>query len=76
MRNDKINICIECNSEVVKLAVKDSKVTRLPYIRNWGTENPDNHQITILPMNKVRYDPRNRCLYHLKKFLRQQALRR
>jgi hypothetical protein len=58
--------CIECKSEVAKVVVHDSSTCQVEHVRNWGANN---HVVVDLPLKKVRYDPRNRCYYHLKKFL-------
>ncbi len=62
----KIRYCIQCKSEVAKVVADDSNTCRVPHIRNYGANN----EVTVtLPLKKMRYDPRNRCYYHLKKFL-------
>jgi len=64
--------CIECNSEVARIVVEDSRTARVTHIRNWGSENTEH---ATLAVKKHRYDPRNRCYYHLKKFLARKAVK-
>jgi hypothetical protein len=53
--------------------VPDSSTRHVDHARNWGCKGDP--EIVSLPLKKMRYDPRNRCYFHLKKFLAKKALR-
>lgn len=63
----KKRYCLECHSEVVKIVASDSDTRLVTHVRNWGAKGE--LEYVDLPRRKMRYDPRNRCYYHLKKFL-------
>jgi hypothetical protein len=69
----KKRYCLECKSEVAKVVVPESKTRLVDHARNWGCKGDP--EIVSLPLKKMRYDPRNRCYFHLKKFLAKKALR-
>lgn len=68
----KKRYCLECHSEVAKVVVSDSKTRLVYHARNWGAKNVE---YVAAPRKKVRYDPRNRCYYHLKKFLARKKVK-
>ena len=63
----KKRYCLECKSEVTKIVASDSDTRLVTHVRNWGAKGERDY--VELPLRKMRYDPRNRCYYHLKKFL-------
>jgi hypothetical protein len=73
MRNSKIHKCLLCNSEVVKTVVLESKAVNRAFVKRIASDGIPVY--TILPVQRKRYDPRGRCYYHLKKFLREQNLK-